>query len=90
VLILDIQMPGMTGLEGRANCKRQVPRRVRDGVRQVRHRRFEQGAVDYVLKPFSTARLAETVRAAQGSVCASGPPTSNILSLLASKHAERK
>lgn len=61
VLFLDIQMPGMTGLE--------VARLASDKCHVVfvtafdRYAvaAFERGAVDYVMKPFTAARLAETV-----------------------------
>ena len=62
VLFLDIQMPGLTGLE--------VARQAERGMHVVfitaydAHAvaAFERGAVDYVLKPYSVARLAESVR----------------------------
>jgi DNA-binding LytR/AlgR family response regulator len=61
ILFLDIQMPGATGLE--------VARQVNGHSRVVfvtaydEHAvaAFEQGAVDYVLKPISAARLFTTV-----------------------------
>lgn len=62
VLFLDIQMPGLTGLE----LARQV--QVRSHVVFVTAydahaiAAFEQGVVDYILKPYDTARLAVTVR----------------------------
>jgi DNA-binding LytR/AlgR family response regulator len=57
VLFLDIQMPGLSGIE--------VARMVRDRCHVVfvtAHDEFavaafEQGAIDYVMKPFSTERL---------------------------------
>ena len=62
VLFLDIQMPGLTGLE----LARQAPQ----GAHIVfvtaydAHAvaAFERGAVDYVLKPYNAVRLAESVR----------------------------
>jgi DNA-binding LytR/AlgR family response regulator len=62
VLFLDIQMPGLTGLE--------VARHVRPGTHVVfvtaydSHAvaAFERGAVDYLLKPYAPARLAESLR----------------------------
>lgn len=62
VLFLDIQMPGLTGLE----LAQQAPR----GTHIVfvtaydAHAvaAFERGAVDYVLKPYNPARLAESVK----------------------------
>ncbi|TRZ66980.1 MAG: DNA-binding response regulator [Rhodocyclaceae bacterium] len=61
ILFLDIQMPGMTGLE----VARQVSGRCHivfvTAYDQHAVEAFEQGAADYVLKPVSLARLATTV-----------------------------
>ncbi len=62
VLFIDIEMPGLTGLE--------VARQVQGRCHVVfvtaydAHAvaAFEQGAVDYVMKPFDAARLAIAVR----------------------------
>lgn len=61
ILMLDIQMPGLTGLE--------VARRTSGRAHVVfitahdQHAvaAFERGAVDYVLKPISSSRLALTI-----------------------------
>jgi DNA-binding LytR/AlgR family response regulator len=61
ILFLDIQMPGATGLE----VARQVNGRSRvvfvTAYDEHAVTAFEQGAVDYVLKPISAARLFTTV-----------------------------
>ena len=63
---LDIQMPGMTGLEAAA----EIADRMGDGAPAIvfvtaydefATRAFELAAVDYVLKPVSQGRLATTV-----------------------------
>jgi DNA-binding LytR/AlgR family response regulator len=62
VLFLDIRMPGLNGLE--------VARRAAEGIRivfvtafnQYAIEAFEHEAVDYLLKPVTDERLAETVR----------------------------
>jgi DNA-binding LytR/AlgR family response regulator len=62
VLFLDIRMPGLNGLE--------VARRVADGAQivfvtaydQYALEAFEREAVDYLLKPVTDERLAQTVR----------------------------
>jgi DNA-binding LytR/AlgR family response regulator len=62
VLFLDIQMPGLTGLE----VARQADGRCHvvfvTAYDAFAIAAFEQGAVDYVLKPYDAARLATTVR----------------------------
>ena len=61
VLFLDIQMPGLSGLE----VARQAGRRCHvvfvTAYDKYAVAAFEQGAVDYVMKPFSAARLATTI-----------------------------
>jgi DNA-binding LytR/AlgR family response regulator len=61
ILFLDIQMPGLSGIE----VARQVNGRCHvvfvTAFDEYAVQAFEQGAVDYVLKPLSTARLATTV-----------------------------
>jgi DNA-binding LytR/AlgR family response regulator len=62
VLFLDIQMPGVTGLEvaKRANARCHVV--FVTAYDKYAVAAFEQGAVDYVMKPFTQERLEETVR----------------------------
>jgi len=62
ILFLDIEMPRLTGLE----VARQVGGRSHvvfvTAYDAYAVAAFEQGAIDYVLKPFDTARLAMTIR----------------------------
>ena len=62
VVFLDIQMPGMSGLEvaKRASGKTHVV--FVTAYDKYAVAAFEHGAVDYVMKPFEDARLAETVK----------------------------
>ncbi len=65
VVFLDIHMPVMTGLEaarliGRGRSKRAHIAFV-TAFDEHAVEAFERGAIDYVLKPFNEARLAETV-----------------------------
>jgi DNA-binding LytR/AlgR family response regulator len=66
VAFLDIQMPGMTGLEAAA----EIADRMGDGAPAIvfvtaydefATKAFELAAVDYVLKPLAPQRLAQTV-----------------------------
>ena len=61
VAFLDIHMPGLSGLE----AARRIGKRSRivfiTAFDQYAVQAFEQGAIDYVLKPFDEERLAETV-----------------------------
>ena len=61
LLFLDIEMPGMTGLQVAAQASRKCHVVFVTAYDKYAVAAFEQGAVDYVLKPFSAARLATTM-----------------------------
>ena len=62
VLFLDIQMPGMSGLEVAKRASGRCHVVFVTAYDKYAVAAFEQGAVDYVMKPFDAARLADTVR----------------------------
>ena len=65
VVFLDIRMPGLSGIDvARELSKREVRPLVVfvTAYDQFALDAFEQAAVDYVLKPVQTERLAETVK----------------------------
>src|SRR5262252_10196530 len=61
ILFLDIQMPGMSGLEVAKQASGKCHVAFVTAYDKYAVAAFEQGAVDYVMKPFSAARLATTV-----------------------------
>ena len=61
VLFLDIQMPGMSGLEVARKASGRCHVAFVTAYDKYAVAAFEEGAVDYVMKPFSPARLATTV-----------------------------
>jgi DNA-binding LytR/AlgR family response regulator len=61
VLFLDIQMPGMSGLEVARQASGRCHVVFVTAYDKYAVEAFEQGAVDYVMKPFSPARLATTI-----------------------------
>ena len=61
ILFLDIQMPGLTGMEVAAQASGRCHVVFVTAYDQHALAAFEQGAVDYVMKPFSIARLATAV-----------------------------
>jgi len=61
VLFLDIQMPGMSGLEVARHVSGKAHVAFVTAYDGFALSAFEQGAVDYVMKPFSLARMATTV-----------------------------
>jgi len=83
VLFLDIQMPGLTGLE----VARQVSGRCHivfvTAYDQHTLAAFEQGAADYVLKPADAARLATTVARLKERVGRPAPAIEGLLRELA-------
>lgn len=71
-LILDIAMPGMTGLELQRELKlrgQEIPIIFVTAQRDetVRAQAFEQGAAEFLLKPFSDTDLLSALNAALGT-----------------------
>jgi FixJ family two-component response regulator len=71
-LVLDIAMPGMSGLELHREIRRRGQRIpvvfiTANGDQTVRPRLLEQGAVDCLFKPFSETALLSAVSAAEGA-----------------------
>jgi DNA-binding LytR/AlgR family response regulator len=58
VLFLDIQMPGLTGLQLARHASGRCHVVFVTAYDQYAVAAFEEGAVDYVMKPFTAARLA--------------------------------
>jgi two-component system, LytTR family, response regulator LytT len=64
LIFLDIQMPGMNGLELAARVSRlQTPPRIVFATANPEHAitAFDLEGIDYLLKPYRTARLAQTL-----------------------------
>lgn len=77
VLVLDIQMPGLTGLELHALLPSPAPY-VIFATAHPEHavQAFELGAVDYVLKPIEAGRLGKAIERARAVVRSRRPPVS--------------
>ncbi len=61
VAFLDIEMPGMSGLELAARLPEAVSAVFATAYHEHALRAFDLNAVDYLLKPFTAERLAETI-----------------------------
>jgi DNA-binding LytR/AlgR family response regulator len=72
VVFLDIEMPGMNGLEAARALKGLAHVVFVTAYNQYAVEAFDRGALDYVLKPATPGRLAETVARLKERVA--GPP----------------
>ena len=79
VMFLDIQMPGLTGLEVAKEASEKCHVVFVTAYDKYAVAAFEAGAIDYVMKPFSTERLEETARRLKARVA---QPPANLESLL--------
>jgi len=66
IVFLDVHMPGLNGVEAARQISRQSARRAQlvfvTAYEQYAVQAFEQGALDYLVKPLEAARLAQTVQ----------------------------
>lgn len=62
VVFLDVHMPGMSGIEAARAIARRAALVFVTAYEQYAVQAFEQGALDYLVKPFDEARLADTVQ----------------------------
>lgn len=82
-VFLDIEMPGMNGLQAAAQIKGLAHLVFITAYNQYAVDAFERGAIDYVLKPASEARLAETVERLKGRVAQPAPSSELLTAALA-------
>ncbi len=89
ILFLDIQMPGATGIE----VARQASGRSRvvfvTAYDEHAVAAFEQGAVDYVLKPISAARLFTTVTRLKERLGSPAPRLDHVLPAITPAGAQK-
>jgi len=82
VMFLDIQMPGMSGLDVARHASGRAHVVFVTAYDQYAIAAFEQGAVDYLLKPVSPARLAQTVQRLRTRPAASAEDMASLQALL--------
>ena len=87
VLFLDIEMPGMTGLEVAREASGRCHVVFVTAYTQYAVAAFDAGAVDYVLKPFDEQRLALAVTRVQQRLNSRPALLDNLLAELAAKVA---
>ncbi|HET7403860.1 MAG TPA: LytTR family DNA-binding domain-containing protein [Usitatibacter sp.] len=85
VAFLDIRMPGLTGLEVAAAAAEASPATqvvFVTAYNQYAIDAFDRGAVDYLLKPISRERLAETVKRVKARAAAGGADSAALAALV--------
>ena len=90
ILFLDIQMPGLTGMEVAAQANGRCHIVFVTAYDQHAIAAFDQGAVDYVMKPFSVARLATAIGRLKERINASPANLSGLLKTLAAQGSGAK
>ncbi|WP_295637526.1 LytTR family DNA-binding domain-containing protein [uncultured Methylibium sp.] len=88
VVFLDIHMPGVNGVEAARAIARRAQVVFITAYDQYAVQAFEQGAIDYVVKPLDAQRLADTVQRLQQRL-ASAPPDGAALDAVLEQLAAR-
>src|SRR3954471_24103070 len=86
VAFLDIRMPGLTGLDVAAAAAESSPATqvvFVTAYNQYAIDAFDRGAIDYLLKPVSPGRLAETVKRLQARLASGGTDAAAIAKVVA-------
>lgn len=90
ILFLDIEMPGMNGLDVAHKVSGRCHVAFVTAYDEYAIAAFEDGAVDYVMKPFSMQRLATTVARLKERVRSSPANLDNVLLALAAGRPGRE
>lgn len=90
ILFLDIQMPGLSGLDVAKQASGKCHVAFVTAYDQYAVAAFEQGAVDYVMKPFSAARLATTITRLKDKISSAPANLEGLLDRLAEIAGTRK
>jgi DNA-binding LytR/AlgR family response regulator len=88
VLFIDIQMPGLTGLELAKQASGRCHVVFVTAYDQYAVAAFEEGAVDYVMKPLSAARLATACGRVKKRLTAAPADLDRLLGMLAQRAAQ--
>src|SRR5947209_12071820 len=79
ILFLDIQMPGASGIEVAKHASGRCHVVFVTAYDHYAVAAFEQGAVDYVMKPFSLARLALAIKRTKERLASPPPDLDRVL-----------
>jgi DNA-binding LytR/AlgR family response regulator len=75
VVFLDVHMPGQSGIDAARSMVGRTLIVFVTAFEQYAVKAFEQGAIDYLVKPFDEARLAQTVARLQQRLAPPAPPS---------------
>jgi DNA-binding LytR/AlgR family response regulator len=92
IVFLDIHMPGLNGIEVARALSRRAHLVFVTAYEQYAVQAFDQGAIDYLIKPVDRDRLADTVQRLRARVAGPLPasaPLDTMLDLLAARMEER-
>jgi DNA-binding LytR/AlgR family response regulator len=89
VMFLDIQMPGLSGLEVARAASGRCHIVFVTAYDEHAVKAFEQGAVDYVMKPFSAARLATAITRVRDRLDAAPADMNKLLQVLRDQAPKR-
>ena len=90
VMFLDIQMPGLSGLEVARQAEGRCHVVFVTAYDAYAVAAFEQGAIDYVLKPYDAARIATAVRRVRQRLHEAPPALDGVLRDLAAAQPPRE
>lgn len=90
IVFLDIEMPSATGLEVAAAASGLAHVVFVTAYGQHALAAFEHGAVDYLVKPLSTARLSATLARLRGRLREAPPALDEVLAALAAARQPRR
>ncbi|HNJ82618.1 MAG TPA: LytTR family DNA-binding domain-containing protein [Piscinibacter sp.] len=88
VVFLDVHMPGLSGIEAARAIARRAQLVFVTAYEQYALQAFEQGALDYLVKPFDEERLADTVQRLRERLAHTAPPPAGLEAVLEGLSAE--
>ena len=89
IAFLDIRMPGLSGLEVARSASTHAHVVFTTAYEEYALKAFEQGALDYLLKPIKRERLAQTIARLKGRLDTAPPDVTAILDTLQQQLAGR-
>jgi DNA-binding LytR/AlgR family response regulator len=90
VIFLDIQMPGISGLDVARRASGRCHVVFVTAYDNYAVTAFEQGAVDYVMKPLSAPRIAQSVQRLRERMNSSPPDIASLLEKIAGRLDEKR